>query len=116
MWIKQKLLEVALKEISRTAAVLSNAYTGGVVKFLKKLSLGYCANGSSLHDIIADNLASPIDAETGVCNGGGADLTWAIDDVEREEMARSVLISLVMLPAREARIVRLQGMADFPTK
>ncbi len=62
-----------------------------------------------MYDIIADNSASPIDAETGVCDGGGADLTWAVDDVEREEMVRSVLISLVMLPARETRIVRLQG-------
>ncbi len=107
LWVKYRLLELALRGIGRTSVVLSNAYTGGAVKF-KKLSLDYCANGSSFHDVVA--------AETRVFGSAGTDLAEAVDCLEREEMARSALIGLVMLPAKEARIVRLRGMADFQTK
>ncbi len=106
LWVKYKLLDLALKEINRTSVVMLDA--GGAVKF-KKLSLDYCVNGFSLHDVVA--------AETDVSGIASTNLAWAVDDLKREEMARFVLISLVMMPAKkEARITRLRGLSDFQTK
>ncbi len=105
LWVKYKLLELALKEINRTSVVMLDA--GGAVKF-QKLSLDYCVNGFSLHDVVA--------AETSVSGSASTNLVWTIDDFKREEMARFVLISLVMLPAKEARIIRLRVLADFQTE
>ncbi len=103
------------QKVSRNTVVLSNTRTKGATRF-KKLSLDYCVNGSSLHDVIADRSAPSTDAEIDVYSGVNADLSEAIDEGEREEMARYMLISLVLLPAREARIIRLRGLADFPAK